>query len=204
MIKYTKTTRAILEFIDTYGFITTRICSNIFYKNKQAGVDQARRKLNLLVENKDIIVSKRKYSKEYIFQRRKAIIPDHKYFLIKLYSQIYSLVDNVMYFKTEEHWNISNKISDGHIIYNNIIDGEQVKRAFLIEIDNHHPTVPDKYIKIYDSNEVQEWYKEKYGDEVFPDVIQVNYNGVPKIEDGDFNVIGLDYEFNGLLQKVIL
>lgn len=204
MIRYTKTTRAILEFIDKYGFITSKICRNIFYKNKKAGIDQARRKLNQLVENKDIVASKRKYTKEFIYQRRKKSISDHRYILLNLYSEIYNKVNNVEYFKLEEHWSESKKISDAHIIYNNIVDGEELKRSYLIELDNHSATEKDKYIKIYDSNEVQEWYKNKFGEEIFPDVIQVNYNGIPHIDAEEFNVIGLDYEFNNLLQKVIL
>jgi hypothetical protein len=204
VIRYTKKVRDILYFIEEYNFITAKICANIFYKDSKAGLDQARRKLSDLAKNKDIVRNNKQHGKEYIYQRSKKLVPDHKYYLINLYSEIYKRADYIDYFKIEQVWKENNKKSDGHIIYDMNIDGEKRRRAYLIEFDKYHATDKDKYIKLYESNEVQKWYKNNYGNEYFPDIIQINYNGNPKIQCGEFSVIGLDYDFSDLLQKVIL
>jgi hypothetical protein len=204
LIRYTKKVRAILDFIEENDFITTKICANIFYKDNKASIDQARHKLGLLVKNKDIVRSNKQFGREYIYQRNKKQVPEHKYYIINLYSEIYKNADSIEYFKIEEVWNENRKKSDGHIIYDINLDGVKRRRAYLIEFDKYHATEKDKYIKLFESNEIHDWYKEKYGNEYFPDIIQINYSGKPKIDCGEFDVIGLDFEFNDLFKKVIL
>lgn len=206
MIRYTKKVRAILNFIDEYGFITSKICGYVFYKNNKASIEQARHKLTTLYKNGDLIISKNQYGKEYFYQRDKKLITPHKYLLLNLYAEIFHIVDSVDYFKLEENWTISKKKSDAHIIFSNHVNDEKVMRCYLIEYDKHHATEIDKYNTIYSTGEVQGWYLNRFSEEgIFPDIIQINYNGISKLDTNDkFSVIGLDYDFNDLIQKVIL
>ncbi|MBY6838804.1 hypothetical protein [Clostridium botulinum] len=205
MIRYTKKTRDILNFIDKYGFITTRICSNIFYKDSRYGVDMARRTLTKLVNNKDLVSNSLKYGKELVYQFKKETVSDHKYYLLNLYGEINKLVSEVLYFKLEERWDIAQKRSDAHIIFKNKIDGEDIPRSYLIEFDKFHKSELNKYDLIYATGEVQEWYKQNYyQDDYFPDILIINYNGKTNNDSGNFRKIGLDFNFTNLNQKVIL
>lgn len=205
MIRYTLKIRNILNFIDEYGFITSRICAYIFFKNSKCQLDMARRTLRKLVNNKDIVANKDKYGKELIYQFKKNIVSDHKYYLLNFYAEIYNQVTEIEYFKLEESW--GSRRSDAHIIFNNIICGQDSFKSYLIEYDKFHKTNPvEKYNEIYDSGCVQEWYREREGlENHFPDVIIINYSGkcVSSNRD-DYKIIGLDYNFTDLLQKVIL
>ena len=207
MIRYTQKVRNILNFIEKYGFITTRICSNLFYKDDKCKIDMARRVLNRLVTNKDIVANKNKYGKELIYQFSKNTISDHKYYLLNLYGEINNIVTTVDYFKLEEAWSLSNRRSDAHIIFHNTVNGEPTFKSYLIEFDKYHKTNPrEKYNSIYDSEEVQEWYTNQQDIEnYFPDVIIINYSGqCESSNNDDFKIIGLDYDFTDLLQKIVL
>lgn len=207
MIRYTQKIRNILAFIDKYGFITTKICSNLFYKDDKFKIDVARRVLNRLVYNKDIVVNKNSYGKELIYQFKKNTISDHKYYLLNLYAEINSIVTKVDYFKLEENWSLSKRRSDAHIIFYNNTNGKPDFKSYLIEFDKYHKTNPiEKYNSIYDTEEVQEWYKENQDEEdYFPDVIIINYSGqCSKSDRKEYKIIGLDYNFTDLLQKIVL
>ena len=207
MIRYTQKVRYILNFIEKYGFITTRICANLFYKDDKCKIDMARRVLTRLTNNKDIVANKNKYGKELIYQFSKNVISDHSYYLLNLYSEINNIVTKIDYFKLEETWSSAKRRSDAHIIFHNIVDGELQFRAYLIEFDKYHKTNPnEKYNSIYDTNEVQDWYKEHYNMEgFFPDVLIVNYSGqVSKSDNEEFKIRALDYYFNELLQMIVL
>ena len=207
MIRYSQKVRDILHFIEQYNFITTRICANLFYKDDRFKIDVARRVLNRLTNNGDIVANKNKYGKELIYQFKKSTISDHSYSLLNLYGEINNIVNRVEYFKLEETWNLANRRSDAHIIFNITLNGKDVGKSYLIEYDKHHKTNPtEKYNSIYDSGEVQDWYKIKYNqDNYFPDVIIINYSGKCSKSDRDeYNIIGLDYNFTDLNQKVIL
>jgi len=206
MIRYTKKVRSILNFIDEYGFITAKICGYIFYKDTKTSIEQGRHKLTALYKNGDLIISKNQYGKEYLYKRESKSISSHKFLLLNLYAEIFNIVDNVEYFQMEENWQLSKKKSDAHIIFSNNIDGETVLKSYLIEYDKHHNTEFDKYNTIYATGEVQKWYSNRYDEEgLFPNIIQINHNGIAKIDNNNkFSVVGLDYDFNELIQRVIL
>jgi hypothetical protein len=207
MIRYTPKVRDIMHFIEQYGFLTTKICGSLFYKDNKFPIDQSRRVLNRLVANKDIVCHKDKYGKELIYQFKKEVVSDHNYYLLNLYAEINSIVTQVDYFKLETTWSRTNRRSDAHLIFHNRINGKDLGKGYLIEFDKYHKTNPkEKYGQIYDSEEIQDWYKENYGFEnYFPDVLVVNYSGkCVKSDRNEFNIIGLDYNFTDLVQKVIL
>ena len=203
MIRYNKRIRSILNFVEQYGFITSKICGLLFYKDCKYSLDMGRRVLNKLCANKDLVANQMKYGKELVYQFKKNDVSDHKYYLLNLYAEINKLVDNIEYFKLEEIW--GDKRSDGHIIFSNMVNNEIITKAFLIEFDKFHKTPKNKYNELYEKCFVQKWYKDNFNqDDYFPDIIVINYNGVANLDEGEYSVIGLDYKFNGLLQKVIL
>ena len=104
MIRYTQKVRNILNFIDKYGFITSKICANLFYKDNKYKIDMARRTLNKLVNNKDIISNTSCFGKELIYQFNKNIVSEHRYALLNLYSEINCIVNNIEYFKLVQQW----------------------------------------------------------------------------------------------------
>ena len=186
MIRYTQKVRNILNFIDKYGFITSKICANLFYKDNKYKLDMARRTLNKLVNNKDII-------------------SEHRYALLNLYSEINCIVNNIEYFKLEEQWLEGKRRSDAHIIISNIINGDEVFKSYLIEYDKYHKTDIKKYEEIYNSNEVQQWYLNRYEiNNYFPIVMIVNYSGKVNQNSDNFNIIALDYDFTDLTHKILL
>lgn len=201
MIRYTTKTKDILGFIGTYSFATIKIIANIFYKNNKNGKEQARVVLQKLVDNGDIIKWRVDNSSEFIYQFTKAKVSDHKMYLIKLYSELYKLTDEVVYFRLEEQWNESRRRSDAHIIFK---VGEIIK-CYLVEFDKFHCTDKNKYDEIYDSMEVHNWYKNNVNASIFPDIIIIDSSESTKVESNrDYKVICLDYNFTDLLTKVVL
>ena len=205
MIRYTQKVRNILNFIDKYGFITSKICANLFYKDNKYKLDMARRTLNKLVNNKDIISNTSCFGKELIYQFNKNIVSEHRYALLNLYSEINCIVNNIEYFKLEEQWLEGKRKSDAHIIISNIINGDEVFKSYLIEYDKYHKTDIKKYEEIYNSNEVQQWYLNRYEiNNYFPIVMIVNYSGKVNQNSDNFNIIALDYDFTDLTHKILL
>lgn len=207
MIRYTKKTREILNFIDKYGFITSKICANIFYKNNKYGLTQARDTLNRIAKNGDIVVSSntKEYGREQIYQFTKKLVSKHDYYILNFYSKVYSLVDKIDEFHLEQHWMGGKRRSDGLIVFTNIVDDVEYKKAYFIECDFTHKTDKEKYIEIYDSGEVQAYFKKVYDNEIFPSVIQIAYSDKASIEsNGNFDVIGLDYDCNNLVSKILI
>lgn len=201
MIRYTENTKAVLSFIQDYGFATIKIISNIMFKDNRNGKEQARVVLQKLVNNGDLIKWKTPERRECIYQFKKDKVSDHKYYLLNLYSEIYKLVDEVIYFKLEESWDLSKRRSDAHIVFS----VGKVDKYYLVEFDKHHSTDISKYDEVYDSEEVQEWYEERCGERIFPDILVIDSAGKTKVKsERDYKVVCIDYSFTNLLKKVIL
>lgn len=197
--------KGILRFVDEWGFITTKICSNIFYKNTTYSLNMAQRTLKKLVDRDFLVVNSLREGKEGIYQYKKDLVSDHRYYLLNLYSEIYKYTDDVIYFKMEEYWSTAKKRSDAHIIFCRNIDGNMIPKSYLIEFDKHSKTGANKYDLIYKTNEVQEWYYSNYGMEIFPDVLLINPLAKATIKNSyEYKVVAMNYEFDDLLQKVIL
>lgn len=202
MIRYTKTTRLVLSFIQEFGFATIKIIANTIYKDRKNPKEQARVVLKKLTDNGDLVAYKMDNHGERIYQFKKEKVSDHKYYLINLYSEIFKVVNHIEYFKIEETWTLSNRRTDAHIIFT---VADKYTKSYLIEFDKFHSTDKDKYIQIFETNEVQEWYKEKTGTTLFPDVIIIDSCGKTKVQtNGEFNVICLDYNFTNLIENIIV
>lgn len=196
--RYTKATREILHFISDYGFITINICADVFYKGKSNPIHQARVKLSTLYDNK-VITRYKTESGEYIYQIEKKILGDHQYYITKLYSCLCRKFD-VIYFKPEKNWKSCKRRSDAHIIIKN---GEN-RIGLLVEFERFHATNKDKLDELYNSGEVQEWYKINYGVDYYPITLLVNPSGSSKLcnRETDYITICTNYRFDCLYDEL--
>ena len=209
--RYTKLDRFVMGHIQDYGFITIKQSGRIFYKGKSTGGEVARRQLNKLCEMNELERYKDMVFNEYIYVTKNTnkTISFHKIVSMNLYSEIYEFADNIDYFKLDEYWKIdSNKkrFSDCHIVFTmNKGTDKEYKKAFFIEIDKYHKTDGNKYEEIYNSKIVHKWYEENMGAEYFPDILIIDSIGdKAKINNGKYSIIYIDFNFDNLLQKVII
>lgn len=86
--------------------------------------------------------------------------------------------------------------NDAHIIYRK---GEDVG-AFLIEFEKYSKTKPEKIQAIYESEEVQDWYKEKFGAKYFPPILLITETGTSKCKskNKEWSSLITDYKFSNL------
>lgn len=189
-----KQARDILAHIQDYGFITSQQCANIYYKGNKQGLTQSQRKLKALYEAKLIERYKNKLTNKFVYTECKtSSISEHDMIIMDLYSYIYNKY-NVEYFKKEEKWIETKRRSDGHIIFER--NGMLV--AFLIEVDLYHKTSQQKLDDMFNGGEIHQWYKDNYGEEVYPDILIINATGATKIKSDEYNVLCLNYEFSDI------
>ena len=192
-MRFTKNTRQILDFIDEFRFITAKECANIFYKGRKNPLIQAQKKLKMMCDNGVIKRKQDKFTKEYVYSFDGNVPNNHKLYLIDIYSYLYNRYE-VVYFNTEEIWNISKRRNDGHIIIEK--DGDLI--GILIEIDINHITNKAKTDSIYNSGEVQHWYEQNFGVPYFPSFIIVNASGKSRIRSEHYEVIATDFTLESL------
>lgn len=191
----TKSTKDVLSFVDKYGFITTDICADIVYKGKSQSYNQAARKLKSMYDNKFVKRYRAFDSKKYIYTKNlEKKISLHDQIIMRFYARVYSLVDSIDYFKKEERWLDGKYRSDAHIIYTK----DNRTRCYLLEVEVNHGTSQNKYDDIYDSNCVQEWYKERYGNETFPRLLIISISGVTKLKSDIYKIYNTNFDLMGL------
>lgn len=187
-------TKDILSFIEKYGFITAKICSRTVYKEYSQNYQLASRKLRKM-EQGGLLQRYLDNSNEFIYQINKKHVTPHKYYLINFYSRLYEKVDNVELFEIEKSWNISHKRNDGFIIYKN----DNSFYSLLIEIDYSHFTSKDKLDSLYESKEVQKYFKDNYGiNDYFPTVVVISMLGNTKYRNVEFDYLSLDFNFTDI------
>lgn len=193
-MRINENTREIISFIEKYGFITSNICSRTIYKGYKQNYQLASRKLRKMEQSK-LLQRYLDNSNEFIYQINKKHITPHKYYLIDFYSRLYERVDNVLLFEVERSWPISKKRNDGFIIYKN---GDSFY-SLLIEIDYSHYTSKDKLDAIYNSKEVQKYFKDNYDiDNYFPTILVISMIGNAKYKDVEFDYLPLDFNFTNI------
>lgn len=198
-IRYTKKTREILNFISEYGFITTNICSKVFYKGNKNGYSQSIVILNKLFKNGDLKRYQHENTKEWVYQMQSKLVDDHRKSMLDLYSSIFTLVDSILYFKIEENWAISKRRSDAHIIFSK--DG--VTNSFLVEYEKYHTTSNNKLKEIFNSGEVQEFYSKRFGaDAYFPNVLVISPLGTTRLVSDDITIVCIAYDLKGLYELI--
>lgn len=206
-IRITRKDREIFEFIDDFGFITIQQCAKIMFKGHKRAYEEARTKLKRLADNgilnSDIfpLGSCKVFTLPAVEYQRN--ISEHRMVLLNLYAEIYNHADNVQFFKIDQQWKMSPKKRevDGHIVFT-MKEGtdEEYAKTFFIEVDVTHKTKQNKYEEIYNSQVVQEWYKDHFGEEVFPDILIVS-RIIPKkkLENTEnYSYFYTDYNFTNL------
>lgn len=197
--RYTQVTRNILNFIDEYGFITINIAASIFYKGNSNPVHQARVKLSTLYKNGALTRYKNEFG-EYIYQIYKKSIGDHNYYIMKLYGYLFANFE-IVYFKPEQVWLGGKRRSDAHIIIHN---GKK-RVGLLVEFEKFHATSQDKLDEMFNSGEIQRWYKDNYDvDNYYPTTLFVTASGSNKICDleTEYKTISTNYKFIDLADQL--
>lgn len=193
-IRFTKKVRDILEHINNYGFITNKQCALIYFKGAKQPYIQAQTKMKTLYDNGIVKRTECKLNREYMYSIDKEEISDHRMYLMNLYAYLYSKFD-IIYFKVEESWQCKTR-NDAHIIIKKD-NGDMV--GILCEIDLYHRTGQEKLDKMYESVEVQQWYKVNYEAEgYYPSILIVNSSGKTTIKSDQYEVVAVDFDFNGL------
>lgn len=204
MIRYTKKTRDILDFINNYGFITSKICGNIFYKNSKFATEQARRKLKSLVDNKDIVGNTMGFSKELIYQISKSQISNLEYYIFNIYSKIYKISDEVLYFDYDNFFKNTKKHYDIHIIIKRKINDISTIIGLIIDFEKFRKIDDDKYNIIYENEHLQDWYMDNFNINIFPNILLVNYSGKTLINSkNNYKILSCDYNFTNI-DKLLL
>jgi len=194
-IRFTRKVRDILSHINTYGFITNKQCALIYYKGRKQPYLQAQTKLKLLYDNGVVKRIEYKLNKEYIYTLENKDIGDHRMYAMNLYALLYNKY-KVHYFKLEESWSLCKKRNDAHFVVEND-EGCQV--GMLCEIDLYHKTSQKKLDMLYESGEVQEWYKTSYDiDDYYPSILIINNTGLTQLKSIQYDVVAVNFDFEGL------
>lgn len=196
-VRLTKKTRQLLDIANEYKFITAHICARMIYKGKSQSLFQAQRKLKMLYDEGLLTRYEHPETKEYIYQitGKKMEIDDHRRYAMELYSRIYELAEEVIYFKIEETWQSCKRRSDAHIIFR--IKDDTI--GMLVEYDKFHKTSIKKLEDIYNSGEVQEWYSEHYSvEDYFPTYCVITLLGNTNYKSDNWDCVALDYSFSNL------
>ena len=147
-----------------------------------------------MYENKAITKYIHPVTKEFIYQVEKNEVDDHRRMIIDLYSRIYEFADEIIYFKIEEAWDVSNRRNDAHIIFSK--DDSVI--GLLVELDKSHKTSKKKLDDIYNSGEVQQWYLDKFNVEYFPSFLIISLLGNTRHISDNYECLAVNYEFEGL------
>lgn len=193
-IRFTKKVRAILNHIETYGFITNKQCAMIYYKGGKQPYIQAQTKMKSLYDNGIVKRTEYKLNKEYIYTIENKQVSDHAMCVMNLYAYLYNKFE-ILYFKTEASWKCKRR-SDAHFIIQED-DGDIF--GILCEVDLFHKTGKDKLDSMYESGEIHNWYKVNQGAEgYYPSILIVNNTGKTNIKSDKYEIVATDFDFTGL------
>lgn len=187
-------TRDILAHLSEYGFITSEQCACIYYRDNNQSLTLAQRKLKALYDSNLIQRYKNKLTNKFVYTLdKKTVISQHDMMIMDLYSYIFKNY-KVEYFKKEFSWKETKRRSDSHIIFER--NGMLV--TLLVEVDLYHKTSQKKLDELFNYGEVHQWYKDRYGEDVYPDILIINATGYTNIKSDEYNVICINYDFEGI------
>lgn len=195
-VRFTKTTRLILNHIQTFGFITNKQCALIYYKNNKQSLVQAQVKNRQLFESGYIKRYENPTTRELIYcSDTSKEISEHKIITMNLYAYIMNKYE-VIHFKLEPSWGVSKRRSDAHIIFKKE-NNETI--GLLLEVDLFHQTTKFKLDELYKSGEVQQFYEDEYKvSNYYPSTLIINALGKGNIKNTEYDIVYTDFNFNGL------
>lgn len=186
----------IMKFIEKYEGITIQQCGKMFFKNSKFPYDSARLRLKKLYNHK--------YLKRYEFSKNGFLVycinksrrlSLHKIYLLNFYAEMINQGCKILSFDTEVEYMNCKIRPDGVVMYefNNEIF------PLIIEIDLTNMTSIKKYEALYKTGELQK----TYGNDVFPLICIIGYNGDRK-SNSFLNVSYLDFDLNDFNKKVLM
>jgi hypothetical protein len=202
-----KRDRLILTHIEHFGFITIQQCADLFFNTAKDRYTNARKRLKLLStmeganidDNKNDMLIKKFINPAtnnvvYSFDGRK--ISEHSILIMNFYVSMKSNDVNILDFQLEKKWCSGKVISDGFFKYK--YNGKT--KILLLEVDYTHDTDFKKYIKLYNSKEIQDLYK------CFPPVVVATAYDYKKISKDITSVIKvkmIDLKYNDFKEKIL-
>lgn len=185
----------ILCFIEEYGGITIEICNKIFFHELKFGYPSAARRLKIMHKNR--LLKKRKNIKnENVYYSSDKPISLHATYLLRLYAELVSANFKILNFERE--FRIGSEYRIDGLIEIGISMGDKLKHlALAVEIDLNHSGGFERLENIYESNVLQEYFKNKYrtNKAIFPTFI-ICSRALPRKErySENFNINYITFE----------
>jgi hypothetical protein len=196
----TQRDKNIFMFIENYGGITINQAAKLFYPQKKS-YDNAR--MRLKKHYNDGLLSRylNGTTKEYVYcYKEHKELSMHDISILDFYSELVSYGVKINVFQKERQW------SDGKFRSDAFLEFEYNENLYLLclEIDLTHKTsIKNKYVKLYESNEIQNLYS-KYGDGIFPKILIASFNEGTVYEEYPFDVTYMNLNFDGFIEKILL
>lgn len=194
----TKRDKEIFLFIEKYKGITINQASKIFFSKKN-GYDCARLRLKKLYNNGILDRYTNFGTKEivYTFKGYKKLSP-HSIHILNFYAEMVYHGVIINSFIQEKQWCIGKYRSDAFFEYT--YNSEDY--ILCLEVDFTHMTnIKNKYVPLYESDEIQE----EYGEGVFPKIVIMTYKKVDDNKaDYPFPVNFINFNLDNFVEKVLL
>lgn len=208
-----ETDKAILQFISDYGAITINMCADIFYTNMQSKYGMARRRLSQLFENKYIKKATIKTDKNEMIYYMDRIISHHDLYVLKVYAELVGagliVKDFITKFRIENTMIANFREIDGICdVYKPVYKDEKTfytPSPIIIEIDLTHKTDEAKIKDIYESNFIQQYYKNKFNTSIkFPKILRFSHV-IPKdkINLPNIQIYDLTFDMKDIIPIVL-
>jgi hypothetical protein len=191
--------RLCLRHVETFGFITIKQATAMFYKDQAFGYDMARRRLNKLIQSGYLKVTRNLDTNEkvYYMEDKYKKITFHNMIISNYYSNLIASGATVTHFEREKTWANAPIRSDIFAKFEvQLNEVEKVKYYQIVEINISNHNIKEqiqRYEKLFDTGELQ-----ALCDENFPTVIVVDdRNYKTPIELPRIQVLKLDYKLDG-------
>lgn len=186
--------REILRFVEEHGSITINQCSRMFYSNTNHSYDLARKRLKKIFEMCDELKEGTNiYTKEKIYFYNKKPSP-HNVYILDFYSHLIQYNVKVLEYKREPQWMGGKYRSDAFF---KIRDINGKIRILCLEVDFTSNTRMEKYVDIFNSNEIQNIYGG------FPMIVIMSDKGESDGVNVELDIRHIDYKLVDFNEKIL-
>lgn len=198
----TKRDKLIINYMSEYKYATIKQLEKIFFREQQYSYNIARRRMNVLVASGYVRTYKEENSNKIIYilnDKNEKINPPnaHRLLVLDVLAEMYYLGMDVKEFIMEKEWMDGKVRSDAFAV----CDIQDRRYRFFVEVhisNNKHNL--EKYSKLYDSGEVQEYINSN----TYPRVLLVtdrNYKDLNDIEN--INVVKINTELEEFIKSFL-
>lgn len=181
----------IINFCDTFGGITIKQCSKLFYKEAAYKQDLARKRLKKLIDEKYLKGEMDWATNQKVFYISKKP-SSHTIMIINYNIELIFLGAEVLEFQKE--YQIENICRpDAFIVFKYNNKG----KLNFVEVDMSHKTNLKKYLELYNTNKFQS----KYG--TFPEVVIISSTREYDLKGYPFAIKVLDYNLSAMEEKIL-